>query len=212
MRRPWATPDVRIGSAVLLLKEHESVEGHKAALSAFGEKIQTMVHGWERENAWTVRFPVAFEASNRPELLPMIVEMAVAGQVSEDTVVYVFDSFNKQGVSPLDKLMELQKEVLNTEQRRRCERFISIMNEVWVPRPKKTDTVEATQSHETSSQSSALPTKTELVPTKNETIAGRSSPTKSMSGTQMAEVPMPVWAVMILASSGLVWLMVKNRR
>jgi len=123
-----AAKETRIASAVVLLKERKSKQGHSAALSAFSLRVEPGLDEWESACDWRLKYPVAAAASQLTELMPAIVKSALDGDHPEDVIVFVLLESKRTGADPTPTIAALKSTLTSDEQRKWYKLLMSLMD------------------------------------------------------------------------------------
>ncbi len=124
---PNLDKDVRIASALVLLRDFESTESHLAALNGFSLNFDGGGM-WEDGMSLCKYWPVAFAVSYHPELMPPLVKGVVSGTYKSETFsTVVLEQYRIAGPDPRTLLLQLRDSANNPDERQRCDGLLGLM-------------------------------------------------------------------------------------
>ncbi len=201
---PIAQRDSEIAAAVLLIREHKSQSSIDAALEAIQLEMPAGLNDWEEANDWRLAYPVAAEASLHPDLMPQLIQRTLDGTLPESVVGFVLLRFQTENNSPAEHLATLLKTNLTPAQRQRCERLIAILKGEKPKEPPSKGSAEKPAS--TMPAVVVLPGAKKAEPKATSLLALAPNEEPALS------TPQSIIIVLIMAVTGLLWLLVKKRK
>lgn len=201
--RTGAPQTSRIAAAVLLLREHRSQASVEAALAVMKLDMPAGLNDWEESNDWRLSYPVAAEASLHSDLMPMIIQRTLEGALPESVVGFVLLRYQTDNHAPGEQLAALLKTNLTPEQRQRGERLVEILKG---KRPKEPS------SDDTASASSSTTPVVNVQPSAPKKAPEAKPQTSSPGEESPSSTPWTMIVVLIVAATGLLWLLLKNRK
>lgn len=202
VRDSSASPVVRSASARLLLQRAEKSDDKQTAIPALGIYLPGGLP--DTESDWTKNYPVAAEASLHPDLMPQIVQQTLSGQLPESVAGFVLLRYQSDKLGPQEHLVELLKTNLTPDQRQRCERLIAVLKGETLA----TLNAGANQPPESTPTLKPLPAMPLPAPKKAPESRSTLTPTEEPA----ASTPWSIIVVLIVAATGLLWLLLKGRR
>lgn len=125
---PSLSNEIRIPSAILLLKEHDSEQARHGAIAAFVLKMPAALGEWEGGLDWRREYPVAAALLAHPEMMRAVIQSALHGEQPERESANIFEHYKLNGLNLAPLLAELRKTVNEDEQRKRCDRFLAVLD------------------------------------------------------------------------------------
>lgn len=201
---PIAQRDSKIAAAVLLIREHKSQSSIDAALEAIQLEMPAGLNDWEEANDWRLAYPVAAEASLHPNLMPQLIQRTLDGTLPESVVGFVLLRFQTENNSPAEHLAILLKTNLTPEQRQRGERMIAILKGETPKEPPSKGSAEK--------PASTMPAVVVLPGAKKAEPKATASMTLAPNEERAPPTPRSIIIVLIIAATGLLWLLVKRSK
>ncbi|SKB09335.1 hypothetical protein SAMN02745166_05132 [Prosthecobacter debontii] len=198
---PSAQRDSRIAAAVLLLKMHKTQQSSDAAIAVMSLQMPAGLNDWEGASDWRLSYPVAAEASLRFDLMPQIIERTLNGTLPESVVGFVLLRYQTDNHAPDEHLAALLKTNLTLERRQRGKRLVAIL---------KGETPKETPSNEALEKPASTPVVV-VQPSSPKKPDGATPTTQAPSEEPTSSTPWSIIVVLIVAATGLLWLLLKRR-
>jgi hypothetical protein len=120
----------RIGSALILLQRYQDHETRVSAMQASLLRVEPFDNEWSSGLDWRLLLPVAAKAIQFPELMPVLVEMAVHQPYHDFQITWPLMEYGDAGVDPVPELERWYAQLTDPALKEWCDRLLERVDPV----------------------------------------------------------------------------------